>query len=237
MAFALCAVWWGLVTVRTAVYIDAFNLYYGALRSTGYKWLDLRAFCQRVLDPQHNIIGIRYFTALVKPRVNDPQQDVRQQTYIRAIRTIPELSVHYGSYITKRAWMPKAKSGTRAPDPEFDQNGRVRQVEVIKTEEKGSDVNIGFQLVADAFKGQYECGVVISNDSDLVGPIDYVRNDLGIDVGVINPHPRSRRSQELRRVAKFQLHITEMQHLRPSQFPPSLTDPATGQTITKPASW
>ena len=32
--------------MRTRVYVDAFNLYYGALRGTPYKWLDLDALYQ-----------------------------------------------------------------------------------------------------------------------------------------------------------------------------------------------
>jgi len=29
------------VSTRTVIYIDGFNLYYGALRGTPYKWLDI----------------------------------------------------------------------------------------------------------------------------------------------------------------------------------------------------
>ena len=31
---------------RAYVYVDGFNLYYGALKRTPYKWLDLGKFCQ-----------------------------------------------------------------------------------------------------------------------------------------------------------------------------------------------
>tara|TARA_R110002072_G_scaffold29206_4_gene92759 strand:- start:564 stop:863 length:300 start_codon:yes stop_codon:yes gene_type:complete len=33
----------GLCFMRTCVYVDGFNLYYGALKRTPYKWLDLAA--------------------------------------------------------------------------------------------------------------------------------------------------------------------------------------------------
>jgi hypothetical protein len=39
--------------MRTIVYIDGFNLYYGAVKGTPYKWLDLKSVCQKLLDP-HN---------------------------------------------------------------------------------------------------------------------------------------------------------------------------------------
>ena len=43
--------------MRTSVYIDAFNLYYGAVKDTPYKWLDLQALC-RVMIPLHKTVGV-----------------------------------------------------------------------------------------------------------------------------------------------------------------------------------
>jgi hypothetical protein len=38
--------------MRTVVYVDGFNLYYGALRGTPFKWLDLYGlFREHVLEP------------------------------------------------------------------------------------------------------------------------------------------------------------------------------------------
>jgi hypothetical protein len=37
--------------MRTYVYIDAFNLYYGALKGTPYKWLDVKALFGSILKP------------------------------------------------------------------------------------------------------------------------------------------------------------------------------------------
>ena len=55
----------------TIVYIDGFNLYYGALRGTPFKWLDVRALCARML-PTNTIAQIRYFTANVSPGLKIP---------------------------------------------------------------------------------------------------------------------------------------------------------------------
>lgn len=65
---------------------------------------------------------------------------------------------------------------------------------VIKTEEKGSDVNLATHLLHDAYKKEYETAVVISNDSDLVEPIRIVRHELKLDVGILNPHKRPSRA-------------------------------------------
>ena len=57
--------------MRTNVYIDGFNLYYGCLKGTPYRWLDLRKHCELLL-PKHQIQRIRYFTAMVTARPQDP---------------------------------------------------------------------------------------------------------------------------------------------------------------------
>jgi hypothetical protein len=38
--------------MRTNFYIDAFNLYYGCLKNTTQKWLNLEEFCRRSFPPQ-----------------------------------------------------------------------------------------------------------------------------------------------------------------------------------------
>jgi hypothetical protein len=65
--------------MKTNVYIDGFNLYYGCLKGNPHKWLDLAAFCQASFPPPRNRINhIRYFTAQVTARPNDPLQPKRQ---------------------------------------------------------------------------------------------------------------------------------------------------------------
>ena len=88
------------VRMITNVYIDGFNFYYGALKGTPYKWLDLDAVFRRLL-PSDNIVKIRYFTARVSSRPDDPQQAVNQETYLRALNTMPLIEIHFGHYITR----------------------------------------------------------------------------------------------------------------------------------------
>jgi len=202
----------------TNVYIDAFNLYYGALNGTAYKWLDLDALCKRLL-PSDTVKRIRYFTAPVGARPPDLKQPQRQQAYLRAIRTIPELSVHEGHFRSDPRWMPLA-----APPH--------RTVEVIKTEEKGSDVNLATYMLLDGCKGDCQVAVVISNDSDLKEPIAVAQSELGMKVGVINPHPALKRSLDLVPTFFKQLRRSAV---AACQFPPTLQD-STG-AIRKPATW
>jgi uncharacterized LabA/DUF88 family protein len=163
--------------MSTNIYIDGFNLYYGALRRTPHRWLDLEALCRRLL-PKDDINRIRYFTARITARPDDPQQSQRQETYLRALRTLPAVRIHYGRFLTHTVRTALAEPPPRGP----------KTVEVVKTEEKGSDANLASHLLPDAFKGSCEVAVVISNDSDLRVPIRIAEKELGIRVGVINPH-------------------------------------------------
>lgn len=108
-------------------------------------------------------------------------------------------------------------------------------VEVWKTEEKGSDVNLATALLSDGFNQLYEVAVVISNDSDLAWPVEVVRKELGCKVGVLVPEVNRRKwSIELRSAATFFRGIRDVS-LAASQFPAALHD-ANG-TFGKPATW
>ena len=204
--------------MKTVVYIDGFNLYYGAIKGTPYRWLNPLAMC-RLLLPNDQIQAIKYFTARVNPRPHDPDQRIRQETYWRALRTLPNLSITLGYFLTHEISMPLASNPTR-------------QMKVIKTEEKGSDVNIATHLLIDGFKNDYELAVIVSNDSDLLAPIRFVVEELHKPVGLLNPqkHP----SVEL---SKYVIFIKQIRSgvLAKSQFPPTLKD-AAGK-CSKPATW
>lgn len=205
----------------TIVYVDGFNLYYGALRKTPHRWLDIDKLCTLLL-PKNQIVQIKYFTALVSARPSDPDQPVRQQTYLRALSTLPKVSVHLGHFLSHVVTMPVAVQ------PGHPQT----YVKVIKTEEKGSDVALATELVNDAHLGNFEAAVLITNDSDLLPPIKIVRYDLGKTVGILNPqkHP----SRALLPHTHFFKTIRQGA-VAASQFTPTLTD-AHGQ-FTKPAAW
>lgn len=163
---------------RAAVYVDGFNFYHRAIKGTPYKWLNLGKVATFLL-PEYEVVRIRYFTAIVDPKPGDPQQQQRQQIYIRALCTIPHLTVTYGLFKTRNAWLPRAH-----PQP-----GEDLLVEVRRTQEKGSDVNLATYLLADGFRDEYDVAVVISNDSDLVRPIQVVRHELKKTVGVVITDP------------------------------------------------
>jgi uncharacterized LabA/DUF88 family protein len=208
--------------MKTYVYVDGFNLYYGAVKGTRFKWLNIQQLCQLLL-PKNQILKIKYFTALVTARPGDPDQPNRQQIYLRALKTIPGLEIIYGHFLEHEVMMPVAGSPMGTP----------RYIKVIKTEEKGSDVNIAAHMISDGYKGAYQVAILLSNDSDLVEPVKIVRNELKLPVGVLNPRPASP-SHELRKYATFVKPIRGGV-LATSQFPNILTD--TTGSFYKPPAW
>ena len=218
--------------MATNVYIDGFNLYYGALRRTPYKWLDLANLSQR-LFPTHVINRIRYFTARVSALPHDQQVAARQDVYLRALRTIPAITIHEGFFLSHATLAPQYPLAYR---PENLPPSRPPQaVQVLKTEEKGSDVNLATHLLLDAFRDDFDEAVVMSNDSDLAEPIRVVVNELGKRVTVVNPHFRRAPTRKLLQVASSTLRQINRSALGNSQFPSPMID-ASG-SFTKPAGW
>lgn len=210
--------------MRANVYIDGFNFYYCAVRNTKYKWLDFSKLVRRVF-PKDELNRIRYFTARVSPPPNDPQKAHRQDTYLRALSTTPGLSIHEGNFLTHKVKMLQVNPPPSGPF----------MIEVWKTEEKGSDVNLASYLLLDGFRSEYELAIVITNDSDLVEPVRMVRHELGPQVAILNPQADNKKtSWSLVNTANYYRRVRPSA-LADSQFPDQLVD-ANG-TITRPQTW
>lgn len=205
--------------MKVYVYVDGFNLYYGCLKGTSFKWLNLEKLSS-LLFPKHKIEQIKYFTAPIKVRENDTDHDKpnRQQIYLRALRTLPSVEIIQGMFLTHKVFMKKV-----------DSEGFV---EVMKTEEKGTDVNIASHLIHDGHKGLYEMAVVISNDSDLVEPIRIITQELNLPVVVASPFERN--AIEMKKIATLTKQIRKGV-LSVSQFSEKLLDDVGVFTI--PEAW
>lgn len=210
----------------TNVYVDGFNLYY-ALRRTPYKWLDLGKLFAQLL-PNHSIQQIHYCTARIKARPNDPDGPNRQDAYLRALQTIPGLTIHYGQFQASKTRMRMVNP----PPPPAAQT-----VEVHKTEEKGSDVNVGTLMLVDAYENNCEVAVLVSNDSDLAMPLEVVAQRLNRPVVLVNPYDDNP-NNKLRKQLGPAPSIRRIRHglLAASQFPDPVAVSA-GKTLHKPTSW
>ena len=221
----------------TNIYVDGFNLYYGRLKSTSYKWLDLQALFGNMLGSSHVIQSIKYFTAPVTPSraSSAPGAPDRQKAYLRALETLPSVEIHLGKFREHDNWMYRS-------DPPH------HRIRVIKTEEKQSDVNLSVHLLNDAWKDNFECAVVVSDDTDMVGAMRMVKREFPRKrIGLVSPRARAEGqsqppspgrpwfSAERVRYAKFKLMIEDA-HLATSQLPDPVARPNL-EPISKPSSW
>ena len=207
----------------TNLYVDGFNLYFRAARRTKNRWLNLRRLAE-VLFPEDTIGRVWYFTALVQERPGDPGQPRRQLVYLRALKTLPNLEISYGTFTSGIKMRPLACPAAGLPN----------HVKVRESEEKGTDVNLATQLLVDGFKGDYEQAAVISNDADFAGAMRYVRDDLGLRVVQVNPDMNKPSPTALVKAATYVKRLRKP-HLAKSLLPDRLTD-ADG-VITKPVGW
>lgn len=207
--------------LRTTVYVDGFNFYYGAVRGTPWKWLDLEGLFRTVLGPQNRLESIKYFTARAKPTPSDPNVHNRQDAYFKALKACcPLIEIQFGHFLRHKTRVENAN-----PPP--------ATVEVWKTEEKGSDVNLAVHVLNDAWLDRYDCAVIVSNDSDLAESLRLIKRQHGKVIGLITPGaPKRSTSKQLKNHADFQRTI-RVKALKNNQLPHKI--PGTG--LVKPANW
>lgn len=230
--------------VKTAVYIDGYNLYYGRLRRTPFKWLDVVKLVTAIVTiqcPEARVEKVTYFTAPALARFASRGRDsvTAQERYHRALQIRhPHLEIIYGAHSvdTSGTLLPAYRTGVP-----YDKSDRHR---VWKLEEKKTDVNIAIGMYRDAVRGEFEQLVIVSNDSD-AGPIlQAIRQDRPeLVIGVLTPiSPRPPDGKEHRSVssslAKWahwtRRHILD-EELEHAQLP--LRVPTRKKPIDKPSHW
>lgn len=216
---------------RTIVYIDGFNLYYRALRGTAHRWLDIAALSAASLPPTCQLQRVNYYTARVSGRT-DPTAPARQHAYLRALGSLPLVSVHYGNFLANEKWAGLSQPPQFRPSFALPPGAAPEVAFVWKTEEKGSDVNLGVHLVRDAFTGRFDEAAILTNDTDLVEPVRIVTQEAGLPVTLLTPVNRPATS--LTRVASRVRHVGP--YIGACQFPDPVTLP-NGRVVTKPLGW
>ncbi len=197
---------------RVAFYIDGFNLYYG-LREKGwrrYYWLDLAQLASNLVRKGEQVSVVHYFTARVA------QPGSRQKIYLEALETVPTIQIHYGKFLKKNHECPKC--------------GNIQ----TRLEEKMSDVNIATNLICNAFDDDFDRAILVSADSDLLGPVSLLLRRFP-DKEITVAFPPRRFSKDLQDIAKTSIHIKE-RHLRNSQLPGKLVK-VDGYVLTRPSNW
>lgn len=217
--------------MRTIVYIDGYNLYYGAIRNTPYKWLDLyRLFKEHLLLPDTELLAVRYYTAPVLGSLSDdPASPQRQRQYLQALRkTHPEhIQIIQGKLIKGSATLRLIN-----PLPEVPE---LEKVKVSTLTEKKTDVNIAADMVASACLGQIDQAVLCSNDSDMEGALKTIRENCPkVRIGVVAPSasPGRHISKDLSQYAHWVKGVSA-EALTGAQLPEKIA----GTAILRPEGW
>lgn len=205
---------------RSTIYIDGFNFYYGAIRGTAHRWLNLERLFER-LRPDDDIQVIHYFTALVSGR-----HRTGQERYLRALATLPKVNVILGKFKTKQL-------RCRVSGCDY---GGTRMFEA--PEEKRTDVNIALQVLDDFFHDRSDRIVLVSGDSDLVPAVDLAKKHAPakqVIVYVPSRNPIRGAAVELRSAADKD-RTFPLQLLSRCHFPPEVPD-GRGGVLRKPKGW
>lgn len=218
--------------MRTVVYVDGYNLYYGLLRKTNFKWLDLVAlFRDHVLDAAAELVEVRYYTAPVLARMCDSSDSPqRQRLYLQALRKMhpTQLQIIEGKIAATTPYQRLVRPIAEAP--------HLERVQVYDFTEKKTDVNLASDLITGAWTGAYEQAVICSNDTDLEAALATVRkHHPAIRLGVVAPIPHSDHryiSTDLKRHAHWSKTLSPV-HLAKAQLP----DRIPASAIRRPEAW
>lgn len=225
--------------MKTIVYIDGYNLFYGCLKHSSDKWLDLhKLFSEYILkaqNPNSDLISIKFFTADIKAKVasNGPAAQYAQQAYHRALQLLYPSKIHLikGYYSLEKA---RLLAYQKPPD-------KMNRVDVWKLEEKQTDVNIALEAYRDAAKHTAEHLVFVSNDTDLAPSLAAIREDFGstVTIGVVLPIRKSTKgrpgNQQLKQHANWTRQYITDDELSASQLPHII--PTKKKPIKKPEYW
>ena len=197
--------------MRVGVYVDGFNLYYGARElcgrgGAGWRWLDLEGLANGLIqgrtawaDVGAQLERLVYCTARIDKRDN-PTGRQEQDIYLLALAAASTVThIEYGTYVSRVKKAPIATEDQKGrpilarsqwPLMVQDENqnavpNAVFMVSHARREEKGSDVNVASHLLVDTLDGNIDAAIVISNDSDLRFPVQAARRR--IPVGTVNP--------------------------------------------------
>lgn len=229
---------------KTAVYIDGYNLYYGRLRGTSFKWLDVFQLFQSLLvqrNQNESLEQVNLFTAhaLANFASHGTDSVEAQSAYHRALKSRYDKRIElvYGKHSFD-------KGGTLLPVFQIGQRyDRTNRTRVWKLEEKKTDVNLAINMYRDACKCLYDQLILVSNDSDAEPVLAAIREDFPhIFIGVVMPlHPPAgtdmhrRVSGSLSNLADWTVkYLTDDQLLR-AQLPEIV--PTRKKPIRKPGHW
>ncbi|PUA27874.1 MAG: NYN domain-containing protein [Cellvibrio sp. 79] len=228
--------------MKTICYVDGFNLYYGCLKATGYKWLDLYKLFAWIINennPDAELHQIKFFTAPIKTKLasRGDAAGAAQNTYHRALNALyPEhISICEGYFSLEEGSFLEYLN---PPD-------KTLRVKIWRLEEKQSDVNIALEAYRDASYGAVEQAIFVTNDTDQEPTLKALRHDFPeLKIGIILPikEPQSGSTIKARPgnnrlsvYADWTRGYIRAEELKQSQLPDVI--PTRKKAIRKPVYW
>lgn len=235
--------------LRTRVYVDGYNLYYGCLKGSPHKWLDPLSLFERILPTVTASIGplgaltseldplaVKFFTAPILEKAAKAEDSLRcQERYHKALNKHLQgrIEIIKGYYSLTQA---KAKVIDGQDPKKWPRD--CTETPIWKLEEKQSDVNLAVHAVVDALKGGIEHVVIVTNDTDIETALKMIRQHTIAAVGLIIPTTDRHRQPNISLADHahwVRKHITT-EELRASQLPLVIPD-GKKTAISKPESW
>lgn len=228
--------------MKTVCYVDGFNLYYGCLKATAYKWLDLYRLFARIIhenNPDAELLQIKFFTAPIKTKLasHGDAAGAAQNAYHRALHALypQQISIFEGYFSLEEGSFLEY---TNPPD-------KTRRIKIWRLEEKQSDVNIALEAYRDATRGLMEQAIFVTNDTDQEPTLKALKQDYPeLRIGVILPIRESNPSAVTRaRPGNNRLSIyadwtrrqIRNEELKQSMLPDVI--PTQKKAIKKPGYW
>ena len=150
---------------RVIFYVDGFNFYYGLKRKkkaddkwSRFYWIDVVKLFEQFIGPDQELVKVVYFTA--SPL--EPDKSSRQSAFLNANSLLhpDRFEIVRGKYINKPILCPYCHLTFNRP------------------EEKKTDVNLSVRMMGDCFKDETDIIVLVSADTDLIPPIDFILNNF-----------------------------------------------------------
>ena len=223
---------------RTKIFIDGFNFYFGLLKYSPYKWLNIHSLFEFLVheqDPASQITGCHFYSAMVKGKLasRGARTVISQQAYHRALKSIytPPVELILSNHQIESGPLPRYVEGV-APN-------KQDRVNVWRIEEKETDVRMALDAYRAAVGGSIDQLVVSTNDTDLVPLLEAVREDAPqVRIGLVIPKQKDSGRQAAKRLTEL-AHWTR-KYVRPEeleahQFPAKVA--TTKKPVFKPDYW
>ena len=201
---------------RVIVYIDDYNFYYG-LKSVNWRkfyWLDLVNFFDTFMKENQQLVAVKNFSAPTK----NQSKNQRQSTYFSANKQNKRFELILGSYVLKDISCNNCHTDFQIP------------------EEKKTDVNIATQMISDCVYDDCDISILVSGDSDLTPPIDFIKNHNS-NHQVFAYFPPKRQGLHLKNICNHSLLLEHFKsRFRDNQLPDTIST-RSGYELKKPEKW